>query len=195
MSKILKPEIEARFIVSIRPEEKEPKELRHLTIDQRYLRGKGRIRMVQTNIAGQDTVTTSVVLNRKWKMAKTFGGNWEMELRLPNTLFIAQFCFWFLTKLFSDPTCYPIYKVRTVYEWIDGMELEWDVFANQYALPHGPFGMLEIEVVEDFDLATIQSKLPRWFEVAEDVTGQAYWSNASISRRLHKIYDRRGWGL
>ena len=195
MSKILKPEIEARFIVSIRPEEQEPKKLRQMYINQRYLRGKGRIRKMETTVTGQDTETTTVILNRKWKMPKTLGGNWELELRLPNTFFIAKFCFWFLTKFFSDPTCHPIYKIRSVYEWIDGMELEWDVFANQYALPNGPFGMLEVEVSEGFDLATIQSKLPRWFEVEKDVTGQEYWSNASISRKLHMIYHRRGWGF
>jgi hypothetical protein len=188
---ILSREIEARFIVSICPEEKEPEQLRQLTIDQRYLRAKGRIRRVRTKIAGQDKEKTSVVLNRKWKMANTLGGNWEMELCLPNTFFIARFCFWFLTKFLSDPACYPIHKTRTVYEWDGGMELEWDIFASQHALPDGPFGMLEVEVSAGFDLATLQAKLPKWFEVKDDVTGQAYWSNVNISRRLQRIYRGR----
>lgn len=188
MQKLINKEIEARFIVSINPEEKELPQIRRMNIDQRYLRGKGRIRRVQTRLIGKDTETTSVVLNRKWEMAKTLGGNWEMEFQLPNAFFFARFCFWFLTKFFSDPTCYPVYKIRTVYEWTDGLELEWDVFASQYALPDGPFGILEVEVGENFDIATLKDKLPKWFVVAEDITGKSYWRNASISRRLQRIY-------
>jgi len=188
---ILSIEIEARFIVRIRPEEQEPEQLRQMTIDQHYLRGKGRIRRVQTKLVGQKTEKTSVVLSRKWKMANTLGGNWELELRLPNFLFIARFIFWFMTKFFGDLTCYPVHKARTVYEWKDGMYLEWDVFTSQHVLPGGPFGILEVEVSEGFDLGTLQAQLPRWFEVVEDITGQAYWNNVNISRRLQRIYGGR----
>jgi len=58
-------------------------------------------------------------------------------------------------------------------------------------LPGGPFGILEVEVSEGFDLGTLQAQLPRWFEVVEDITGQAYWNNVNISRRLQRIYGGR----
>ena len=174
----------------INPKETAPAMLESHQIDQYYLRWRGRMRKT-TNL---QTGTESVEINKKWKRIG-HAGNLEWECTLPKFLCIDKIVFWIIATFLQDPTTVSMKKVRTVYPWIGKKIIEVDEYEDHRAIllkghECDDVLRLEVEVEKEYDLASVAGNLPKYFTVLEDVTGDPYWNNANMSRRLKEIGPR-----